>query len=74
MAATMIERTLRRMLSTKDRISKSDALRLKELILEDGYLSRSEKKIIQKAFENDLLTEEAFEILLEVMLGEQRIA
>lgn len=68
MAANTLERTLRRMLSTKDRLSKNDAIRLRTLILEDGYLSKSEKKIVQRALENDLLTETAFEVFLDLLL------
>lgn len=72
MAAKTIERTLRRMLSTKERLSKHDAIRLRKLILEDGYLSKSEKKIIRRALENDLLTEEAFEIFLQLLLDKYK--
>lgn len=68
MPATTIERTLRRMLSTKERLSKGDALRLKEMILADGYLSKSERKIMVRAIENDLLDDSAFEIFLEMLL------
>lgn len=68
MATKTLERTLRRMLSRKERLSKADAIRLKELILNDGYLSRSEIKIVQRAMDNNLLDEAAFEIFLELLL------
>lgn len=81
MSAKTIERTLRRMLNRKERLTKQDAVRLKELILKDGYLSRSEKKILQYAIENDLLEDRAFEIFLDLILdkggnrvGEKAIA
>lgn len=73
MAAETVKRTLRRMLSTKERLSKANALRLRELILADGYLSRSERKVVQFAMENDLLEDAAFEIFLELLLDQQTI-
>lgn len=68
MAAKRLEQTLRRMLSRKERLSRADAMRLKELILDDGYLSRSEIKVVQRAIDNNLLDEAAFEIFLELLL------
>lgn len=68
--AKTIERTLRRMLNKKERLSKADAVRLKGLILDDGYLSRSEIKIMQRAIDNDLLDEAAFEVFVELLLDE----
>jgi len=68
MSAKQIEQTLRRMLHSKERLGKADADRLRELILEDGYLSKSERKIVQHAIDNDLLEEPAFEIFLDLLL------
>lgn len=73
MSAKTIERTLRRMLSRKARITKGDAIRLKHLILEDGHLSKSEMKIINHAIKNDLLDDSAFEIFLELLLDKQAL-
>ncbi|MBX3073293.1 hypothetical protein KF707_20900 [Candidatus Obscuribacterales bacterium] len=71
MSATKIERTLRRMLSRKERLSKADAKRLRDLILEDGYFSRSERKVVRNAIENDLLDDPAFEVFLDLYLNDQ---
>jgi hypothetical protein len=68
MSATSIERKLRRMLNAKERLTRSDALRLKEAILADDYLSRSERKIIVHAMENDLLDDGACEVFIELLL------
>lgn len=68
MAAKRVERTLRRMLSNKERLSKANALRLKELIFEDGFMSKSERKVVHYAIENNLLEDPAFEIFLGLLL------
>lgn len=68
MSAKTIERMLRRMLTRRERLTGRDAVRLKDLILEDGYLSRSERKILHYAIENGLLEDEAFEIFLDLIL------
>jgi len=71
MSATKIERTLRRMLNSKERLSKADAKRLRELILEDGYFSKTERKVVRNAIENDLLDDPAFEVFLDLYLHNQ---
>ncbi|MDZ4833315.1 MAG: hypothetical protein SGJ27_05895 [Candidatus Melainabacteria bacterium] len=68
MSATTIERTLRRMLNSKERLSKNDAKRLRELILKDGYFSKTERKIVRNAIENNLLDDPAFEVFLDLYL------
>jgi hypothetical protein len=68
MSATLIERELRRALNRKERLSKADALRLREMVLEDGYLSRGERKVMVQAIENNLLDDDAFEIFVQVLL------
>ena len=71
MSATTIERTVRRMLNRKARLSKADAKRLRELILEDGYFSKTERKVVRNALENDLLDDPAFEVFLDLYLHNQ---
>jgi hypothetical protein len=71
MSATKIERTLRRMLNSKERLTKADAKRLRELILEDGYFSKTERKVVRNAIENDLLDDPAFEVFLDLYLHNQ---
>lgn len=71
MSATTIERTLRRMLNRKERLSKADAKLLRELILEDGYFSKTERKVVRNAIENDLLDDPAFEVFLDLYLDNQ---
>lgn len=73
MATKTIERTLRRMLNSKERLNKADAIQLRKLILDDGYLSKSEKKIVQYAIDNDLLEDTAFEIFLELLLKKHEV-
>jgi hypothetical protein len=68
MSATNVERALRRALNRKERLNKADALRLKQMVLADGYLSRSERKVMLQTVEHDLLDEDAFEIFLDVLL------
>lgn len=69
MSANNVERMVRRMLHNKERLSKNDAVRLKKLILADGYLSRSERKVVRTAIENDRLEDPAFEIFLDLLLS-----
>lgn len=71
MSGIAIERTLRRMLNSKERLNKTDANRLRELILEDGYFSRTEEKIVRHAIENDLLDDQAFDVFLDLYLHNQ---
>ncbi|MDX2105875.1 MAG: hypothetical protein SFY67_05680 [Candidatus Melainabacteria bacterium] len=71
MSATKIERTLRRMLNSNERLTKADAKRLRELILEDGYFSKTERKVVRNAIENDLLDDPAFEVFLDLYLHNQ---
>ena len=71
MSATTIERTLRRMLNNKERLSKNDAKRLRELILADSYFSKTERKVVRHAIENDQLDEPAFEVFLDLYLQNQ---
>jgi hypothetical protein len=67
-SSTTIERTLRRMVNKNERLSKSDARRLHELILEGGSASRTERKIVRYAIENHLLDDPAFEVFLDLYL------
>ncbi len=59
------------MLNTKERLTKADAKRLRELILEDGYFSKTEGKVVRNAIENDLLDHPAFEVFLDLYLHNQ---
>ncbi|MBZ0188028.1 MAG: hypothetical protein K8F91_17405, partial [Candidatus Obscuribacterales bacterium] len=47
-----IERTVRRMLHNKPHLNKNDARKVRTLVLEDGYLSRSERKILMDTIKN----------------------
>lgn len=71
MSCKTIERTMRRMLSRKERLNMGDAVRIKELMLADGIISKSEKKMCQYAIENDLLDERAFEVFLDLLLSKR---
>lgn len=68
MSAKRLERTLRRMLLRCERLNESNALQLKELILKDGYISKSEQKLMEYAIEHDLLDDAAFEVFLDLVL------
>ncbi|MBX9693584.1 MAG: hypothetical protein K2Z81_14440 [Cyanobacteria bacterium] len=69
MSAKRIERTMRRMLNNKRQLNNRDAMRIRELILEDGYISKSEKKLVWQAMENDLLECPAIEIFHDLLNG-----
>lgn len=69
MSSTSVERTLRRILSKKERLNVTDARLLHKLIMEDGYFSKTERKVVQHAIDNDLLDDPSFEIFLELMLS-----
>ena len=80
MSAVRIEQTLRRMLHSKDKLNKEDARRLKALILADGYISRSERKVIENAIRHGKLDQDAHADFLELLerkansVGSQYIA
>jgi hypothetical protein len=69
MSSTNIVHTLRRMLHRKEQLNKKDAVRLRELLLADGYLSRSERKLIRNAIHNNLLDDVACQIISELLIG-----
>ncbi|MGE0264749.1 MAG: hypothetical protein AB7V06_18885 [Candidatus Obscuribacterales bacterium] len=67
MSAVKIEQTLRRMLNNKPRLSKRDAVMLKELILADNYISRSEAKVILNAIRQGKLDQQAEPIFQDLL-------
>ncbi len=68
MSTTTVERTSKRMLHIKKRITKQDAWVLRKLILADGYVSKRERTFLRRVLEQGVLDDEAFEVLLEVGL------
>ncbi len=66
-----IERTMRRMLNNKRQLNNRDAVRIRDLILADGYFSRGEKKLVRQAIEKDLLEWHAFQVFHDLLNKEQ---
>lgn len=58
-----IQRTLKGMLRKRERLSKQQALQLREMILADGFVSKSERKILHHAMEDDLFDQDSYEII-----------
>jgi hypothetical protein len=74
MATKNMERTVRQMLRKHERLNRNDAVQLKELVLSDGYISRSERKIMIHAIENNLLDDDALEVVIDLLLQRSRNA
>lgn len=55
------------MLHSKDKLNKKDAKKLESLILADGYIKRSERKVIVNAIRQGKLDKEAHAVFLELI-------
>jgi hypothetical protein len=56
------------MLKESGCLSKNHALKLKELILLDGRVSKAEQKIVEIALTNNLLDEDASQIFADLLV------
>lgn len=54
------------MLRQRSKLSKQQALKVRELVLADGIVSRTERKFLQKAIAADLLEADSLAIFLEL--------
>lgn len=63
MTKLTIEQAIREALQDDGMITKYEALVLRELILADDYVSKEERRHLQKALEENSVDEAAFEIL-----------
>jgi hypothetical protein len=71
MTVRIIQQTMRRMMQKKEQLDRNDALRLRELILADGYVSRGERKVLHEALHSRRLDDSAWEILTALLHGER---
>ena len=63
-----LEQALKDILKDDGRLSKYDAQALKALILADGQVSTQEKLFLERALQNNILDEEAYQMLSEMIL------
>jgi len=68
MSAKIFERTVKRLLGRRQQLDKADAARLRELVLADGYVSRSERKVIVQIMRKDRVNDEAFDLFVDLLL------
>jgi hypothetical protein len=69
MSAGKLEQTVRRALSKKERLNKLDARHVKEMVLEDGYVSRTERRVMMRAVEAGVLDDDAFAVFVDLLLS-----
>ena len=63
-----LEQALKDILNDDQKISKFDAMALKEYILADGKVSHEEKNILEKAVASNALDQQAYKILHELLM------
>jgi hypothetical protein len=59
---------VKRMLHSRDRLSRIQAKRLRDLILSDGYVRKSGRKLVRDALANGRLEDSACEIFADLLL------
>lgn len=69
--AKTLEQALKDILTEDHKVSKWDARAIKELILADGRVSTEEKAWLEKALQDNILDEQAYQILHELLLREE---
>jgi hypothetical protein len=67
MSATKLEQKVRRALNKKERLNKLDARHVKEMVLADGYVSRTERRVMTRAVEQRLLDDDAFAVIDQLL-------
>lgn len=70
MSATTIQNALRRMLRDKRQLTRNDAMRIRSLVLADGYVSRGDRKLVYAALDSERLDDSAYEILSQLLRSE----
>ncbi len=72
MASTKtLQQALKDILKEEHKISKWDARAIKELILADGRVSTEEKAFLESALQDNVLDEQAYQILHELLMREE---
>ena len=66
-----LEQALKDILQDDGKISKWDARAIKELIMADGRVSTEEKAFLEKAVKDNVLDDDAYEMLHELLLREE---
>ena len=66
-----LNEALKEILSDDHKISKYEAHVLKELILADGRMSTEEKAFLERAVKENMLDDQAYQILHELLLREE---
>jgi hypothetical protein len=66
-----LQQALKDILKEEHKISKWDARAIKELILADGRVSTEEKAFLESALQDNVLDEQAYQILHELLMREE---
>ena len=63
-----LEEALKEALQDDDKVSKYEAKVIRELIMSDGVISKSEKEFLEKALHANNFDDEAYELLSSLLL------
>jgi hypothetical protein len=66
-----LEQALKDILHDDGKISKYDAKALRELIMADGRVSTEEKLFLERALQDNVFDDDAFQMLNELLLREE---
>lgn len=66
-----LEQALKDILQDEGRVSKYDAQALKALILADGKISTEERLFLERALQDNILDEQAYQMLSQMLLREE---
>lgn len=63
-----LEQALKDILADDNKVSKYDAQAIRELILADGKVSREEKLFLERALQDNVFDDKAYEMLAQLLL------
>ncbi len=66
-----LEQALKDILKDAERVTKYDAQALKALILADGRVSTEERLFLERALQDNILDEQAYQMLSQMLLREE---
>jgi peptide subunit release factor 1 (eRF1) len=66
-----LDEALKEILRDDGKVSKYEARAIKELIMADGKMSTDEKAFLEKAVRDNVLDEDAYKILHELLMREE---
>lgn len=66
-----LEQALKDILQDSDKVTKYDAQALKALILADGRVSTEERLFLERALQDNILDEQAYQMLSQMLLREE---